>query len=425
MKPFVAIAVRVGLVAICILVSWRAIRLATADAISAPYTVASMERAVALEPDNAELVARAALLRSGGGDPSAEVDRELEHALRLNPLNSEALISLGERREFEGNIEAARKYFERAAEVDHAFRASWAMASFASRNNLPDEFWKMAERCLRLEPLVYDPEPVFDLAWQMSSDARKIKALVPQTGGRSMQYLAYLMGTERTEAAEDAWPAALHALDASTERFLPTLLEFPAFLLSQGRVSPAVKVWNDLVGRNLIHSSPLKPAEGIAIADPTFSNPLDTKPFGWKETGYAGAFISEAQSMLRMEFDGNEPESLELLSVLAPVVRGKSYRLVWKHDSSRLRSPEDAGFGFVVSLPREGGAMEIISHCGPVLAGKDAGSCSFQVPTDPARRGEEPQMAAARIQLNYVRAPGTVRIRGELRLTEVHVEFGS
>jgi tetratricopeptide (TPR) repeat protein len=419
MKVIAALLFRAGLVAICVFISWRSIRLAVADSIGAPGTSVSLARAIAIEPENADLVARAALVRSDSGDGSRNVDRDLERALRLNPRNSEVLIALGLRREFEGNLAEAGRYLQRAAEVDHTFRASWVRADFSARNNRPDEFWRMARRCLSLEPLGYDPEPVFDLAWRVARDSnnvnsKKILDLLPRTGPRAVQYLRYLIATNRLDAAIEAWPPALNSLDASSPLDAPALTEFTDLLVRNDRLSAAVRAWNQLVDRGMIQSGHLNPDSGVSVADPAFGYPLVQGPFGWNVTQQPGAFASAVPSMLRFEFDGNEPEAVQLLSTMAPVVGGRAYRLVWKYDSSRLASPKDAGFAFV--LAKKNG--DLLARCQPMLALPDTGSCQFTVPA--AR-----DYTAIRIELHYGRALGTVRIKGELRVTEIRLEFAS
>jgi tetratricopeptide (TPR) repeat protein len=425
MKQIASLLFRAGLVAVCVFIFWQTIRAARADLASAPDTVVSLTRAVAIQPENADLVARAALLRSDSGDPLPTVDQDLIQALRLNPLNSELMIALGLRREFEGKTTEAGMYLAHAAEVDHAFRASWTYASFSYRMGQFDQFWAMAERCLHLEPLTYDPAPVFDLAWRVitesksgdskpSGDSKKILALLPRDGPRPVQYLNFLEQTNRAEAAIEAWPAALNSIDPSVPLDAAAVISFPDFLIAGDQVAGAVKVWNQLVDRGLIHSGHLAPDNGVSIADPTFTYPMLEKSFGWTVTHAPGAFASSLPAMMQFELDGNEPPGVTLLSALAPLAPGKSYRLVWKADSSRLSSPQDPGFYFDIAHSPD----DVISVCLPALEKGGNGSCEFTIPPQ-----QEAGYDAAHIELRYARALGTVRPKGILRLSEVRLEF--
>ncbi len=419
MKSVATLGFRIALAGLCVFISWRSIRLAAADLASAPDTAVSLARAIEIEPDSADFVARAALLRADSGDPSPDVDRELEHALQLNPVNAEVMIAIGLRREFEGRTAEAAKWLERAADIDHAFRASWAWAGFCSRNGRPDETWAMLKRMLSLEPLGYDPQPVFDLAWRSTPNSARILAIVPQTGPRSVQYLNYLMGTKRLDAAVEAWPQALNSLDPSTPVDAAALAGFPQELIAGGRLKEAVRSWNQLVERHILQSGKVNPEEGVWIADPSFNftAPAASPGFGWRPTPVPGAFVGPVPSMMRLEFDGNEPESVALFSALAPVVPGKTYRLTWKYDASRLKLPTDGGFAFTL---KAGSAAPL--PCGPALARPESGSCMFTVTAS----GQDPQeYTPVQIGFGYARALGTVRARGELRFTEVRLEFGS
>lgn len=416
MKSTLSLVVRILALAVCVVISWRSVRLAMADMASAPATAVSFARAAEIEPGYPEFSAKAALMRADSGDNSPDVDRALLHALELNPRNAEVLIALGNRREFEGKTEEAAKYMRQAAEVDHAFRASWNWASFSYRNGHPEEVWRMAKRCLELEPLGYDPEPVFDLLWRVSDDAQKIQELIPATGPRAVQYLNYLAATNKLDAAMAAWPKALNSVDPSSPLDPAVMQGFVTTLAQAGRMNDSVSVWNQLVDRKLIDSGPLKPQEAVSIADPRFAFPAAKGIFSWAVTGAAGAFAGVVPGAMRVEFDGNEPEALAVFSTATPLIGGGKYRLAWKYDSSRLALPRDTGFVFAIVHPNG----DAIAQCEAAFRTPDAGECAFTAPA-----GKKDELTAARVELRYARALGTVRAKGELRFTDIHLEFGS
>ena len=230
-------------------------------------------------------------------------------------------------------------------------------------------------RALALDPFAFNPTPIFDLCWNQSGDARKIAEFVPQHGAVPVQYLIYLLTTRRTDAAIDFWPRALAAgtVDTASPE-AQALVQYPDFLIAANRVPQAVRGWNDLVAKKIVASGRLNPSAGISIADPNFNSPLLNHSFGWRAGAEKGLFVETNPSLLRFEFDGNEPESSSvLLTTLVPVLPGKAYRLVWKSDGSGLSAPRDPGFVFRIT--QEPG--ESATDCPPLLVAGDNGACAF------------------------------------------------
>jgi len=392
-----------------------------ADWVASAGTSEALERALHFAPDRGDLLARVALYRNNSGDSSPTVDEDLQRAARLNPLNSSVLMTLGLREEFRGNSAKAESYLVHAAEIDHQFKPAWTLANYYFRTNQPDKGWPMIQRVLDLDPLDFNPTPVFDLCWQQAGDnqdaARQILGLIPKAGQRPVQYLQFLIGTHRVDAALDAFPKALAAADSAIPSDVGTLAGFVDYLAGADRMEEAVKVWNQLVDRGIIHSGRLDPAKGISIADPDFRFPeLPNVPntFGWHLAEIPGVFAGGFAGSLRLEINGDEPQSFEVLSTLAPVLSGARYRLRWKSDGSGLNAAQDPGFSF--SIVQAGG---VVTQCPPLLATGNA-ACDFVALSDtgPGHAGK------ARIELRYARAQGTTRVSGVLQLFEVRLERG-
>ena len=183
-------------------------------------------------------------------------------------------------------------------------------------------------------------------------------------------------------------------------------------VLRADRVPDAVRIWNQLVDRKIIESGKLDPAVGISIADPDFSFPLIERGFGWRVAHQARVSVVKSPSSLRFEFDGNEPESLVLLTTVAPLVSDKAYRLVWKTDTSSLSSRRDPGF--VVQVIQAPG--EVATECQPMLQTGEAGACQFMSRANAGR---------AQINVMYKRALGTTRVQGTLEIDTLKLGFGS
>lgn len=381
---------RAIIAAIALYLSYWSIRMAIADT-AAKHN--NLESAIALEPQDSVLKARRALQRNATGDTSPQADEELKEAARLDPLNAELPIALGLREEFRGHLPEAAKDLVHAAELDHRFKPAWTLASFYVRNDEPEKASPVIRRALNLNPLAYDPAPVFDLCWNMTTDSRRILDLIPTRGAVPLQYLYYLMARKRFDAAMEVWPRALDAVPPTDAGFIEAMNAVPEYLIQAGRISDAVSVWNKLVERGIVRSGKLAPAQGAAIADPDFSFPQTERGFGWRVMQGA---IRMAPG-IRFEFDGEEPENIVLLSTTAALVPGNTYRVVWKADASQLSSPKDPGF--VLELAQ--------STCEPLVQ-----KCEF---TSDAQ--------SAPLALIYKRASGTTKARGVLQVDAVKLEL--
>jgi hypothetical protein len=142
-----------------------------------------------------------------------------------------------------------------------------------------------------------------------------------------------------------------------------------------------------------------------------------TKAFGWRVADVPGVFVSGFSGSLRLEINGEEPQTFQVLSTFAPVLSEARYRLRWKSDGSQLNSTQDPGFSFqIVQQPGE-----IISQCSPLLSAGSSAGCEFVTPADSTQ--ERGRAGKVRIDLRYVRAPGTTRVSGVLQLDNVHLEI--
>ena len=403
--------VRGLLVLICVFLTARSFRISVADW-RAQQPPDGLERALrtgtgGLGPSGAQQLAR-----NESGDTSPTVDRELLHAAEADPLNANLFMALGLREEFGGHLKEAERYLVHAAEIDHTVKPAWTLANFYFRNAQPDKSWPMIRRALNLNPLAFDPTPIFDLCWNETGDSKKVLELMPSRGLVSLQYLLYLMNKQKVQAAIDLWPRVLDSADPANPAWVDSLTGFTEFLEQANRSPDAVRSWTQLIDRKIIVSGRLDPGAGVSIADPDFSFPLIERGFGWRVANGSGVSVAKSYSSLRLDLDGNEPEASVLVTTVAPLVPRRAYRLVWSTDASRLSSSQDPGFAFqIVQQPGD-----LITPCQPLLQAGDNGACRFT---------SLPNAGAARLDLIYKRALGTTRVEGTLRINSVKLEFGS
>jgi hypothetical protein len=118
---------------------------------------------------------------------------------------------------------------------------------------------------------------------------------------------------------------------------------------------------------------------------------------------------------MSIEFDGNEPEPVSVMTTLAPVVPGRSYRLTFKVDPSRLTNQQDAGFTLRISeRPKPNTPDKTLAECPLLPVSGESATCAVTIPKD---------LDVLQIELIYKRAPGTVRAKGILRIQHAALEF--
>jgi tetratricopeptide (TPR) repeat protein len=411
MRALFAWPVRILVVSVAVFATVESVRWATVDWLASTNEPGALAHAARIDPEAEEVLARSAVVRSNDGDPSPAVEAELRRAASLNPLDSEVLLALGLREELKGNDAQAEDWLTRAVAVDHQFKPAWTLANYYYRANRPDKFWPMIERCLSLEPFGFDPTPVFDLIWNETADSTRILSLIPRRGSWPVQYLNYLISTGRVDAAVGAWPEALAAAHAAVPPNGAALKGFPDFLEQKDRTTEAVKVWNQLVDDRTVASGHLDPKAGISIADPDFRFPLLASAFGWQVSTDNGVAAGISSGSVRIELDGNQPESVRLLFTIAPVVPSRRYRLVWTDDAKDLSAPMDPGFVF--RIVQEPGNRD--TQC-PLLAAGPGTACDIDI---------LPDSRDVRIELDYIRALGTTRAQGVLLVSGVRLGFAS
>jgi tetratricopeptide (TPR) repeat protein len=399
---------RALVIAGCVFSVWRALHIAAADWVARSGSVDSLVKAMRYTPDDPRLLARLAMARNDNGDQTPAVDDQLRRAALLDPYDSNLLMTLGLREEFAGNHAAAERDLTRAAEIDHQFKPAWTLANFYDRAGEPARALPMIQRILALDLLEFDLRPLFALSWRVVGDRpAAVFSLIPKKAPLPVRYLEFLVETRRTDAALQAWPAALAAGDPHVSRDAGTFTGFTDFLANAGRLGDAVSVWNQLVDRNVIHAGRLDPAKGVSVADPGFRFPAAAGAFAWQMADIPGVATGAFNGYLRLEISGDEPESFRILSLLAPIMPARRYRLAWETDASALSDPKDPGLSFRISQG------DVVKECPPLLTSP---RCEFT-----SAAGSP--VSAASLSLGYKRAPGTTRVSGTLHLSGVRLDL--
>lgn len=331
-----------------------------------------MGRAVELEPGSGEYLSLLALQAEYSGQDSTPL---LEENARLNPRASSPRIRLGLAAETRGDTVAAEHWLREAFAVDRQFETRWTLANFYFRQGRNDEFWTWMKSALEMS--YGDRAAAFDLCWQASSDAGEIlNRAIPEQREVLASYLSYLLSRHRQAAIAGAAIRLARIRDASD---LPLLYAATDAVLDPG-------LWQALGN-----------TRPQGITHPDFEQPHIGHGFDWRIAEVPGVTHQSLEAH-RIRFDGQQPESCELLrQVVGGLRAGARYTLRWEARTQGMETPT-------------GLAWTIGGRTGEIAASQDwsRGEMTFTPETDPAL-----------LVLSYRRPEGQVRSEGYIDLRQV------
>jgi hypothetical protein len=366
---------------------WRSFHMAKADSFFRADSPESLRSAVAIEPQNAAYHALLAEhLEGEGTDPIPE----LLSAVRLSPFDSQHTVRAATQLEIDGKFAEAEKMLLQAASTDRKFLPRWSLLNFYFRRGNDKEFWKWVRPALEMSGET--PQAIFRLAWERTSDSAQIERLLPHNEQMSLQYLEFLVDTQRFDFAA---PMAQH-LATETSRRLPVLLSYCSRAVEVDPDS-ALKVWNTMATRKLIPLKTLDPASGALLSNPDFGYGPEEKGFDWRIPSVAGAYLEQTSAAdgFRLRLDGSEPEAATVLWQTLPVQPATRYRIAYEY------SGEDSKFN---------GLTWRVTNRGKLIAE----SPDLQV--DSQNRQDHIEFITSektvRLELRYQRPSGAVRADG-------------
>jgi tetratricopeptide (TPR) repeat protein len=360
--------------------SWWSIRLARADRAFRQRAPADVARAIELAPENGEYLAALALQAEYGGQDSTPL---LEEIAALSPRASAPRIRLGLAAELRGDANQSERWLREAFSVDRQFETRWTLANFYFRQNKPGEFWTWMRSALEMS--YGDRGAAFDLCWQMSSDAQEIlDRAIPDRHDVVAAYLSYILDQHHPAAIPGA---ASKLASMRTPDDLPLLYAATDALLAEGQESAAVGLWQALGNPR---------PEGIT--HPNFEQPRTGHGFDWIFIEAAGVTHLALDDAHRVRFNGQQPESGELLrQVIGGLRAGTGYTLHWEARTQGIASPT-------------GLEWKIGARTGAIAASDDwsKGTLTFTPDSDHAT-----------LVLTYRRPEGQVRTEGWVDLRSI------
>ena len=390
-----------GALAVCLFgwLSYHSLRMAFADWFFRQNTIASVQRAIRWERDNANYYSWLASLQEfAGQDPNGA----LLTSVKLNPWDSSTWIRLAEHAEAREDQVSAERYLLRAAAIDRQFSPRWALMNFYFRRGRQERFWFWTTKALGIG--YGDLAPVFDLCWKMTADAGLVRRAIPNRRVLLAQYLAYLMATDRLQVAVKV---AEDLSGQATESERSALLTFCERSIATRNAASALAVWNAMCERKLLQYRPLHPDAGVSLTNGDFAIPFSSQGFDWKVTRVPEVELSSFPGGVAFTLSGAQPGDCELVIQYLPVLSRRRYNL---HFQYRMGAASMHGIGWAVTpaLP-ETPLQELASdndqwHDGTYQFG----------PVD---------VPLCRLALKAVRIPGNTRPEGRFSLRNVRLEL--
>jgi tetratricopeptide (TPR) repeat protein len=303
-----------------------------ANALSTRPTKGNLERAVQLDPDNANYHLQ--LGRLYEYDPlDLEPSKAEAHFLRaaqMVPDDAQAWLELAAAMEFEGNVAGAGACLRQVDVLAPNLPSyQWPIANFYLLQGDIDEAFRHF-RVVLAGTSDYD-QNVFGIAWKATDDAGKILSeLIPPRVTTEFSYLNFLVSQHRLDEAQAVW----QRIAASGEVFSPDQISpyIDNLILAQ-RPDEAYQVWSNLQQRGLIGYSS-SPSQKNLISNSDFEDELLNKGFVWRiipvEGAYAGLDTSTYRSpnhALLVRFTGKANLRYQNVYQFVKVAPGQSYRL--------------------------------------------------------------------------------------------------
>lgn len=397
--------------------SWWSFRVALADLLETHGSLTDARRAVLLTPASAAAHYNAATLYAALDPLTNRDDAELKATVSLNPRDSAAWMAWGLKSETEGDNAHAEQYLLEAARVDHMFKPAWSLANFYARTGQTEKFWPWIRKCVELlehrngEQWTYDPNPVFALCWNVSTDDAEIeRRAIPPKAFILDRYLSYLVAFDHLDAARHT-AARLYPLAGSQD--LPFLYALCDALLWRSRGADAVVVWNSLIAARLLPYQPLDAPRGKSLTNADFGSEPTGHGFDWQFPRPADVYerYSGSSRTVRFDINGEEPENCELAGEAAPLLPGRRYRFKFRYRTTGMSGKPGLHWNVSNSVTHKDSAV-----LPPFSARDEDGNEAFDF--------ETPQdLTLGRFALRYDRQPGTTRPRGQLTLGAMSLEL--
>lgn len=387
--------------------------LALADAAAGHNTDASVRRAAEIMPGNAAYWFYLYRLLDIDGRKD-EALRCLERAAALNPSDPQVWTALALAAETSGDARTAEQHLFQAMRVDATFLPRWELAQFYFRQGDTATFWRWAHEASEISDDSAWPD-LFRFCWLAAASRGENENLiservVPRRPKEHARYLAFLLDENHLAAAA---PVANWLLPKATASEAKPLFRYCDRLIDTGQSVAAVRVWNGLAQRGMIEPHALAPDQGISLTNGDFRLPFFKSGFDWRPP--ANSEIQWWQTGqppgVRISLSGNQPESVEVLAQLMPVLPSQTYRF-----ESGYRT-----YGIAKNTGLRWQVLDAASGLDLTFESPQLSSEDWNIARVSFRTADKCRLA--RLSLMYRRERGTTRIEGSVWLKNATLQL--
>jgi len=290
-----------------------------------------------------------------------------------------------------GHADEATLSVLEAERVDRQYLPAWTAANVFFRQSNDVQFWRAAARAAAMS--YDDPAPLIDLADHR--EARALNALdqLGDTPRLERGYLHFLIRAGRWEEAQEIAARLTRRREAQDTELL---MSFTDRLIAAGKTEAALAVWNDLERSRRV----------MGLTNGDFASQPSGHGFDWRVTAPPSGSARWEPARLRFWLTGSTPDACVLLGQWVPLAGGQ-YRLQFGYRTEGLA--QETGLRWTLAREtREEAASPVLARSPEPLSHGHKTEWNFKVV----------KAGLFRLQLVYVRVPGTTH-------TEGRAEFGS
>jgi hypothetical protein len=303
-----------------------------ANSLASRLTAYNLERAVKLDPSNADYHTRLGSLYeySPLDLQLGKAEEHFRRATHLDPYDPQAWLELAAAMEFQGRLGEAEACLRRVDLLaPNLTTYQWPIGNFYLLQGNTEEAFRHFRVVLSGTPR-YDSN-VFSLAWKATDDAEKIlQQLIPERVTTELSYLNFLVSQRHLDEAQAVWKRIV----AGREEFSPERCSpYIDSLVSARRAEEAYQVWTDLQKKGLLRYSSL-PSEKNLISNGDFEDELLNFGFAWRIVPVEGVYAAPDTSTYHspshaflIQFSGKQNLFYQHLFQYVKVSPGQSYRL--------------------------------------------------------------------------------------------------
>lgn len=318
---------------------------------------AGVERALALQPRNAELHNRKGRMLLFSPESEAAAGASLERAVAINPRRASYWLDVALERELRGDAEGAELALESARKAEpRTPQVLWHAANYFLRRGETERALAASRELLRAAPEY--TSRVLPLLERAAPADELIARVVPDDAEALCALLERIARTEDHAGAERAWERAMRlgaALRPACFRY------FLDALIADGKVRTAERVWRDAIARGWIE------ADRSALQGPFYNGdfrfPLLNHGFDWRVQWHPEASVwieasgpEPGQQALCVQFDESARAEFAHVTRYVPAEPETHYAVRAMVKSDRLVTKEGAYLVVEEAGPHTGGA---------------------------------------------------------------------